>query len=627
MSGQNAQLKRTLERLFASQPDDQRLRDHLEGVLPDPAFPGLTWYWGPVLYERNRAIFRPLILDRFSDWAASDTKAGTDWKRIEWKSHAKPLEAWLISARTHRDTQLARRLLRWKFAGKDWSVDAKRWCAALVDAYKAAPTKAARAIVLDEFDDWFQLDEATAVALYTVDPGSRIFILKHIPRYYWHMQKRAMWARLGALAQANGDDELYFALYRAMMPLGAWTLEARELARTVTGAEALVAELERRHPVGIEHQHESVMLELLKMRGRDVIPYVRPRLLNVRSGMFGNARAILDLAEANSWWDLWSATLQLSANSQPFNTAVDSLLAKSMKEDDRLARLGMLAGVAREWNWPGVGLARLHPLQDDVAVRLYRRYPSLVRGAFLPHVTPKWGNSCPKLLQAAQEAKDADLVDALASRYATRAEYRFFRSQEARETNEQINTAAALATYYQGIRDKTPDTFARRASNVLTRIPANTIQDYAHLVRTNALARLLFVRSFSAYLGDARAVKDLVEGSNIYVQMLAYRVLSADDPRARTLAVENLDILLGTLLRPVHRKTRLPAFTALANAARADEATARVVLARARDALKLPDKRYPKAELVELIGHILMAHPALCGEAEQPVIYGARAAA
>lgn len=627
MSGHNAQLKRTLDKLFASQPDDQRLRDHLEGVQSDPAFSGLTWFWGPVLYERNRVLFRPLILNRFSDWTVSGTATTTGWKRIEWKTHAKTLEPWLASARGNRDTPLVHRLLRWKYAGKDSGIDAKRWCAALLDAFKAAPTKAARAIVLDEFDDWFQLDEATAVALYTADPGSRAFILKHIPRFYWRMQKRAMWTRLGALAQRNGDDDLYFALYRAMMPLGAWTLEARELARTVTDAGALVTELERRHPEGVEHQHETVMLDLLKQRGRDVIPYVQPCLLNVRSGMFGNARAIIDLAEANGWWDLWAATLQLSANSQPFNSAIDSLLTKSMKEEDRSARLKMLAGVSREWNWPGIGLARIHPLQDDVAVRLYRRYPDLVRGAFLPHVTPKWGNSCPKLLQAALEAKDTDLVDVLASRYVTRAEYRYFRGKEARETNEQINTAAALAAYYQGIREKAPDTFARRASNVLTRIPANAIQDDAHLLRTNELARLLFVRSFSAYMADARAVRDLVEGSNIHVQMLAYRVLSVDDARARAFAVENIDILLGTLLRPLHRKTRLPAFTALANAARADEATARRVLAHARDALKLPDKRYPKAELVELIGRILNAHPALCGEAEQPVIYGARAAA
>jgi hypothetical protein len=110
--------------------------------------------------------------------------------------------------------------------------------------------------------------------------------------------------------------------------------------------------------------------------------------------------------------------------------------------------------------------------------------------------------------------------------------------------------------------------------------------------------------------------------------MLAYRVLAADDDRARALALENVDILLGTLLRPIHRKTRLPAFDALANAARADERAAARILSRAREALRLPDKRYPKPELIGLIARILHAQPTLRDASEIPVVYmhGARAA-
>jgi hypothetical protein len=103
--------------------------------------------------------------------------------------------------------------------------------------------------------------------------------------------------------------------------------------------------------------------------------------------------------------------------------------------------------------------------------------------------------------------------------------------------------------------------------------------------------------------------------------MLAYRVLALPDPRARALAAENVDILIGTLLRPLHRRTRMAAFEALANAAAADEALARSIHTRAREALKLPDKKYPKPELIGLIARILAAHPALAAEAERPLIY------
>jgi hypothetical protein len=103
--------------------------------------------------------------------------------------------------------------------------------------------------------------------------------------------------------------------------------------------------------------------------------------------------------------------------------------------------------------------------------------------------------------------------------------------------------------------------------------------------------------------------------------VLAYRVLALPDARAQTLAAANVDILLGTLLRPLHRRTRLAAFDALVNAARGDAAVAARIHARAREALKLPDKRYPKAELIGLIAGVLAARPEHASDAEQPVIY------
>ena len=98
---------------------------------------------------------------------------------------------------------------------------------------------------------------------------------------------------------------------------------------------------------------------------------------------------------------------------------------------------------------------------------------------------------------------------------------------------------------------------------------------------------------------------------------------SAGRHRARArLAVESLDILLGTLLRPLHRKTRLAAFDALANAASADPNAAALIHARARDALCLPDRKYPKEQLVGLIGKLLHARLELRGPREHPIVYG-----
>jgi hypothetical protein len=332
------------------------------------------------------------------------------------------------------------------------------------------------------------------------------------------------------------------------------------------------------------------------------------------------------LAEREGWWDLWAAVIRTNRDQRLFNEAVADLLGDGrISEDERLGRLRALAGVSREWNWPGFGLATVHALNDDLAAKLYRRYPDTVRGPFKPHVTPTWWQGYSQLLAAAQESVDEELIDLLASRYATQVRWEYSWGGKGRDRI--METADALGDYYQAIRDRDPVLFARRAANVLTRIPTYSIHSYPRLLRTNKLARLLFVRSFDALLAVPAAVRDLIEGSDIHVQMLAYNVLAQDDDRARTLAAESLDILIGTLARPLHRKTRLAAFRALANAARTDTAAARVVHKRAREALRLPDKKYPKEELAGLIGHVLRDCAQLRGPREHPVIYGLEAPA
>jgi hypothetical protein len=587
----------------------------------------LTWFWGPRLYARNKALFRPFILNHFSEWARS----GKRWTRVQWEDHAADLETWLQAARTSRDVRLIRRLQRWKYAArKRWGLDLDRWNAALVEAYRTAPTPAARAIVLDEFDDWFQLDEHTATRLYDVDRAAAAFILKHLPVSYWSKDKRAMWNKLGALARSHGEEKLYFALYRKLMPVARWETEALALADAVVERDELNRVLENRHLEGYGIERGNTVLKLLERRGRDVIPYVRAKLEETIGGWGKDnvAKRFVELAERNGWWDLWSASIRASTNAKLFNECIGKLMRdEGVSDDTRRERLKALAGASREWNWPGLGLAIIHHLDDNLACLVYARYPDLVRGPLRANVTPTWWRGYPNLIKAAQAAHDDDVADILASRYATRVSWaRIWGRKPGPDADDK--TVSEIAAYYQAIRDRDPAEFSRRGSNVLTRIPAYASFNQHQLLRTNDLARLLFVRSLDQYLAVPQAVQDLVEGSNIHVMMLAYRVLALPDARARALAADNIEILLGTLLRPLHRKTRMAAFDALANAARHSEAVARRVHARAREALKLPDKKYPKAELVGLIARTLAAHPALATEAERSVVYRhARAAA
>jgi hypothetical protein len=180
--------------------------------------------------------------------------------------------------------------------------------------------------------------------------------------------------------------------------------------------------------------------------------------------------------------------------------------------------------------------------------------------------------------------------------------------------------AEKLADYYSALKSDEA-AFSRRAANVLGQVPAYSIHLYNQLIRENRLARLLFERSASSYLADPRSLADLVEAPEIHVMSLAYRALGLNDDRAREQASNHLPLLLGTLLRPMQRGTRTLAFGALANAANTAD-TARLILERAKDALNLPDVRYPKEKLLGLIAQLIHRWPELRSPREQPIVYG-----
>ncbi len=622
LSSAEKRLMKTIDELLAQQPHDTRLRDHLEGLRRDQALPGLTWYWGPLLHARNPAVFREFLERHFCEFRFG---ALASVRRVAWKTHADRLEPWLSRARANRETWLSRRLLRWKFGKLPYGVDEPAFRKALAADYAAARTPAAQAIVLEEYDDtWFELDEPTATALYTHNPACASFLLKHLTRTFALIadrEKRVTWRGLHDCALKAGDEAFALALYRRQAPLRDWQRDIERLAREIEDPAALNARLRVLHPEGWNLKLAPGMAALLELRGRDVMPYVREKLASVVGGWLDRKPDdLLALARRRGWWDLWAALARVTSNPSYFNRAVAELLDdRALTDRERIERLRALAGVSREWSWPGIGLARIHALEDDLAARLHERYPELVRGPFRPNVAPTWWQGGPKLLAAAQQAGDDVLVDMLASRYVTRMRYDFPGFQA--RFSETVKTAEELAIRYQAVRDADAARFARRAANVLTQIPSYAIERFPRLLRTNGLARLLFVRSASAFLSVPEAVRDLVEADEIHVQMLGYRVLAQDDPRARRLAAELAEIVQGALLRPLRRGTRLAAMGALANAARADLETARGVLRRARQALRLSDRHYPREELAGLIAQILALWPTLRSTREHIVIY------
>lgn len=619
------ELEQRIRELLQQSLADAALREQLEKLAVDEiSFSGFTWLFGPELYRRNRILFRPLILSRFSSYLILPK-----WKTetVRWKGDkARILEAWLMEVDKNDDADLFRRLYEWKLSeAYDWrkrDARAERIMADLQARIAAATTTPQRQMILRKFDLWFSLDEDNACRLYDSDHrAAGPFILRRLPSTWLGGDKRKLWTRLMALADAKKDEDFRWRLYRRQMPLADWTNECLSLCGSIQDGAELCRELERRHPEGWSLNLAEGFYQIVQHRERDVFPYVVRHLGQVWRSWFGRGSygKMADYARDQGWWDLWSALVRSCASPKEFSKQVQRLVdERNLAEDVVVERLLALAGASREWNWPGLGITTVHQLDEAVALSLYERFPDLVRGPYKLHVQANmWGETYTKLLDHFIAVGDEEMIDHLASRIVTR-------SGRWGNAAKLLAEAEKLADHYLALKSDEA-VFSRRAANVLGRVPAYSIWQYNPLIKENRLARLLFERSASSYLADPKSMADLVEASEIHVMALAYRALGLDDPRAREQAAAHLPLLLGTLLRPMQRDTRSLAFGALANAADST-ASARLILERAKDALNLPDTRYPKERLLALIARILHRWPELRGANEQPRVYERAAA-
>ncbi len=612
-----ARVEADVRRLLGRSISDDQLRAELEEIARQWAFSGLTWLWGPELYRRNRVLFRPLILAHFGTTLLVKQ---WQWEAVAWKGPVgEALEQWLAEVDRNDDVDLFRRLYQWKnLQGSLLQRNVAPVLADLVRRFETAPTAATRVVVLDKFDIWLGLDEPAAIRLYMHDPANAaLYILRHIPsRWGWGGEQRVLWDSLFDLAIRRGDRSFAMRLYRRQVPLDRWEADALALCQSTADSAALCAQLDEHHPEGWGLELGARVARLVESRGRDVVPYVLKHLKDIYPRWFGQDgyAKLLDRAYAEGWWDLWSGLLRVCAKPQDWNKVVRRLVAdRTLPDAEITRRLLLLTGVAREWNFGGFSMAQVQQLDDETALALYERFPDLVRGPFKLHLQTGFWTSLPKLIRRVVGNDDETLIDFLASRLINRGKSYWGQGKP-------IEDLVPLADYFESLRDRDPALFASRAANVLTQVPAYTFPRYEQTIRENRLARLLLERSLDGFLSDPSALCDLIEASEIHVQHLAYRVLALDDDRARAAAAANLDILIGTLLRPLQRRTRLAAFGALANAC-TSVTNARRIIERARDALVLPDQKYPKEQLLGLIGTILHRWPELRSATEAPVIY------
>ncbi|MCA9492596.1 MAG: gliding motility protein [Myxococcales bacterium] len=587
--------------------DDRAVRDAFDRLAAQDRWVlgALAHLWAPALWRRNRVLFAPLVrTHQPSGWVLDASGQPVRDTKPIWS--APELTAWLDELDRADEIELYRTLYRLR------SPSVESWRADLVARFVAATSVRRRQGVLDRLELGLWLDEPTAVTLYEADPVvARPFVLRHLPVWGQRWFRGATlerWPKLVEAARTRGDDELVYELYRRQTPAEEWRRDVVALAKSPIDDERLLMELERRQSIHAGDQMLVTAADVLRLRGRGVMPWVTKHLFGVRRWWREpkGYQALRDLALERGWIDLWGTLVRRAGTSDQFGAEVTELVRRG--DDDARARLLALSGVGHEWNAPGFGIATVMPLTDAVAVQVYGRWPELLRGPLRVHVSGGY-TPYPKLLEAALASEDDELVEVLASRVVMLQWLR----------GPQATVLERLTAVFRALPD---ETFPRRAAAVLGRVPAYAVWSYERLVKDNAFARLLFERSGQRWLDEPAALRELLESPSIHVQHLAFRLLGRDDPRAMVLAADNLDLLLPTLLRPLHTRTRHAALAALGNAARLDAGTAAQVVTRARDALDLPDRKYPKEAVIRLIAESLHRWPDLRRPTEQPHVWG-----
>ena len=606
------EVKEELLTLLVSTESLEQLRHSMDRLSNELCFGGLTYIWGPLLYQRAPRTFRPFILRHFSTYLISPKWT---FKAVRWKGEvAERLEPWLAQADADDEVELFNRLFFWKMAELSVKKAMILWQHELLERFRKRSTTAERKLELSKLNLGYWLDQETAIGLYQTDSAAASdFIAGHLPRRYslFSGEKREFWETLADIARKKQDDDFYFKLYREQVPIARWREEAVELCRKTSSTEKLLEELKRRHPNTWSKDFCDAFCELLQIRGEELFPYIVPRLRQVaRSWFRGSFERLVKLAEDKRWMVLWAGLHRTCSNEKEYNQAVLESLSRSTGEAQE--RLALLAGIGHEWNFAGFGIATLNCLTDTAAVEVYQKFPQMLRGPLKVQLHPRWSETYPRLMVLLLQHNDEELIDYLAARLV---------NQSGNWGQKKLlDTAHKLAEHYQRLQGQ-PEEFARRAAAVLSQVPPYVFWNYSECIRNNRLSRLLYERKPESYLACPSALQDLLEAPEIHAQHLAYKALSCPDPKARELARGNLTILLGTLLRPLHRRTRLSAFSALDNACQ-DLDTARAVVCRARMALELPDIRYPKDDLTGLLGTLLHRFPELREAEEQPVIYG-----
>lgn len=620
-----ADMRRLAEELLTSGLSDAELLKRIHDLEPERRWrlPMAADVLLPALYQRNRSLFRWVMLQLAGGMWRSDSRSAVKetLKALttvrDWADRDDEVE---LFRTLWRECAMAEGLMGKNLEARAWEELQRRWAGAL--------RSTDRQTLLKKYDFWFTLPEELAVELYRTDADvARSYILGHLP---WRSFRRLgtgpaepMMTRLRAEAAARNDDAFHRKLYARMCGGAEWLGDVEKVLALHRQPEELCAALTDMHPEGLGSDFTRGALRMLQVRGVDVVPYLERHVPSMVSWGMGSGGAstygdLLREARRPGFAGLWAQMLLFVSGGDHLKHELTWLLegdktTPAPAAEFARSRLLALAGATpARGGWLGCG-SMLH-VPEALLLKIDERFPELLRGPWLDRFSINVFQPLPAMAERALERDDTPLIARFTGAYLC------FQFMGGRHEKNAVEAVERYSRFYEELGASKPARFLELARLALNALPAMGIYRYPQLIASNRLARLIFRFSEEHLLESSEAVLDFLEAPNIHVQVLAWRLLASNDHRAGALAARHVHLLSAALLRKLHRKSRLVAIAACANAVHDTEA-AGMLLRRAHEAMDLPAEKYPHDAVMALIGKILHRYPEWRGERERPVVY------
>jgi hypothetical protein len=553
-----------LEQALSLNLDRGALLREMERLAQESSFNAFADLWAPALYRRDASFFEAFLLKRLDN------------------RHAKTIHTLLPLAEAAGQDTLFTGLYR-KVADMDtWNADL------LVLARSTDPEEQVqRAVQRREMGQrWFTLQENVALALYRRHPEHfAAFIRQHVHRGWGSGYDT--YQRLRAEVKQQGDDELFWALFRELAEPGEWERSIAQLLRDNTPADAIVAELRKRHSAHLWEARTDILGDFVEHYGQAVLPYIEENLGWIAHR---SSNRLLAAAEKLGDEDLYWRIFFKAGDPAKWNKALREVLERPLSDVALLLEMQRRTPPAQRWSW--------WRMEKDVALQFYQRSADLFR----PYLERFLYEPDEALFGEAERAGDEELLDFLSywglrqlagliwRAYPTASLQRWWKADS--QARKQVEHLGKLLTdRFDRLYAESPAVYVQHAANILSRFEAFEVWAFWQNLEHNPAFAYLYHQHREAWLQSSSGIRELLESTNIYIQIFALEILGEGGADAARRVVENVLLLRALLLGRAKRSTKRLVLRCLEQAAQQNAASAAQVLPLLEETLHFQGKR------------------------------------